>query len=133
VKGDVVRIIDYKTGRDENAFTSIASLFEREDDKRNKAVFQAMLYAWVYARIKAEPNQKIRPGLINRKEIFKKEFQYGLVMNKQLLDDVTPLLPEFEQHLLGLLNELFDPNQHFDQTENINICAYCSFKEICSR
>jgi hypothetical protein len=132
-KGDVIRIIDYKTGRDENSFTSIAALFDRDDDKRNKAVFQAMLYAWVYARNNSESNQKLQPGLINRKEIFKKEFQYGLSMNKVLLDDVSQQLPEFEEHLLGLLNELFDANQSFDQTVNVKMCSYCSYKEICGR
>jgi CRISPR/Cas system-associated exonuclease Cas4 (RecB family) len=132
-KDDVIRIIDYKTGRDENSFTSVAALFDRDDDKRNKAVFQAMLYAWVYARNNSESNQKLQPGLINRKEIFKNEFQYGLSMNKALLYDVSHLLPEFEEHLLGLLNELFDANQSFDQTENVKRCSYCSYKEICSR
>jgi PD-(D/E)XK nuclease superfamily len=110
-KGEVVRIIDYKTGKDENSFSSVAALFARDNDKRNKAVFQAMLYAWLYAKIKGEPTQLLQPGLINRKEIFNEQFQYGLVMDKQVLEDVSHLLPEFEEQLLALLRELFNPQK----------------------
>jgi hypothetical protein len=132
-KGEVVRIIDYKTGKDENSFSSVAALFVRDNEKRNKAVFQAMLYAWLYARIKVDPIQKLQPGLINRKEIFNEQFQYGLVMEKQVLDDVSHLLPEFEERLLELLTELFNPTQPFDQTINVKMCEYCSYKGICNR
>jgi ATP-dependent helicase/DNAse subunit B len=132
-KEGTVRIIDYKTGRDENSFASIASLFDRQDDKRNKAAFQAMLYAWVYSKKSTVPYQLLRPRLINRKEIFKKDFEYGLSMGKELLQDVSPLLPEFEEHLIKLLTELFDPAQPFDQTEKVKTCAYCAYRDICHR
>ncbi|WP_333819135.1 PD-(D/E)XK nuclease family protein [Ohtaekwangia sp.] len=133
-KENTVRIVDYKTGKDENKFEDIASLFKR-DLKRNKAAFQAMLYAWVYAqRNSGELNRiKIQPGLINRKEIFKDDFEYGLYLGKHRLDDVTALLPEFEQHLHTLLHELFNPTQPFDQTEDLKVCAYCDYREICAR
>jgi hypothetical protein len=132
-KEGAVRIIDYKTGRDENSFRSIASLFDRDDDKRNKAAFQAMFYAWVYSKESAAPYQRLQPGLLNRKEIFKKDFEYGLAMGRELLHDVTPLLPEFETHLIKLLTELFDPAQPLDQTTELKNCAYCAYKEICNR
>lgn len=132
-KENVVRIIDYKTGKDENKFSSIESLFNREDKKRNKAAFQALFYAWVYARRKKEEGLQLQPGLINRKEIFKEKFEYGLVMDKHPLKDVTPFLPEFENHLVQLLTELFDPRQPFDQTTDEKKCGYCPYKEICGR
>jgi hypothetical protein len=132
VKDNIVRIIDYKTGGDENSFKSIASLFDRTK-KRNKAAFQAILYGWVYAKQDELLYQKLQPGLINRKEIFKDDYKYGLMMDKELLYDVAPLLPEFEQHLIQLLTELFDPEQPFDQTDRTENCEYCSFKGICNR
>jgi hypothetical protein len=132
-KEGTVRVIDYKTGRDENSFSNIASLFDRDDSKRNKAAFQAMFYAWVYARKTTTPDQKLQPGLINRKEIFKKDFEYGLSMGDKLLQDVTFLLPEFEENLMKLLEELFNPQQPFDQTKEVKNCVYCEYKEICGR
>jgi CRISPR/Cas system-associated exonuclease Cas4 (RecB family) len=50
-----------------------------------------------------------------------------------LVRDVRPLLPEFEDHFVKLLTEIFDKQTPFDQTENLKTCEYCSFKEICSR
>ena len=46
-KDKILRVIDYKTGKDQLDFDSIASLFSREG-KRNKAAFQTMLYALLY-------------------------------------------------------------------------------------
>lgn len=132
-KENVVRIIDYKTGKDENSFKTITSLFDRDDVKRNKAAFQALFYSWVYDRVKSDSSLILQPGLINRKEIFDDKFEYGLSQNGQVIQDVKYLLPEFESNLVQLLTELFDPQQPFDQTTKIKTCEYCSYKEICGR
>ncbi len=137
-KENTIRILDYKTGGDLNVFTSIESLFDRNLEKRNKAAFQAMLYAFVYVKRNQNSSTptfktKIQPGLINRKDIFKNDFEYGLYLNKERLEDVTTLLPEFETHLQTLLQELFNPDQPFDQTTVLKTCSYCSYKEICGR
>ncbi len=137
-KDDTIRILDYKTGGDLNVFKNVESLFERDDDKRNKAAFQALLYALVYDKrnpelFTASSNTKLQPGLINRKDIFKSDFEYGLYLNKERLEDVTNLIPEFEMHLNMLLQELFNPDQPFDQTPVLKTCLYCSYKEICGR
>ncbi len=132
-KENVVRIIDYKTGKDENSYRTIISLFDRDDDKRNKAAFQAFFYSWIYDRVKGTPNLKLQPGLINRKEIFNDKFEYGLSQNGEVIQDVKYLLPEFENNLVQLLNELFDPQQPFDQTTRVKTCEYCSYKEICGK
>jgi CRISPR/Cas system-associated exonuclease Cas4 (RecB family) len=50
-----------------------------------------------------------------------------------LLTDVTALLPEFEEQLIKLLNEVYDIKAAFTQTENAATCEYCSFKDICGR
>lgn len=131
-KDDVLRIIDYKTGRDELDFASVASLFEREG-KRNKAAFQTMLYALlVQKNFKALPG-RLLPGLLNRKNLFDDNFTFGLRKDKEILNDVGPLLPEFEEHLKKLLDDLYDPNTVFDQTTEEMNCSYCPYKAICYR
>jgi CRISPR/Cas system-associated exonuclease Cas4 (RecB family) len=131
-KDDVLRIIDYKTGRDELDFASVASLFEREG-KRNKAAFQTMLYALlVQKNFKALPG-RLLPGLLNRKNLFDDNFTFGLRKDKEILNDIGPLLPEFEEHLKKLLDDLYDPNTVFDQTTEELNCSYCPYKAICYR
>lgn len=131
-KGNEVRVIDYKTGKDELDFKNIPSLFAR-DGKRNKAAFQTMLYALLYKSNNAVVDLKIVPGLINRKNIFEEKFKFGLTIDKEKIADATLLFPEFEDHLHQLLEEIFDPNGIFDQTENKKTCQFCPFTGICYR
>lgn len=129
-KGNLVRVIDYKTGRDKLDFDSVASLFSR-DGKRNKAAFQTLLYALLYKANSAKTSSKIVPGLINRMNLFDKDFKFGLKVGKNFVEDVEPLLHDFDHHLKTLLEELYDPNVPFDQTTDLELCRYCAYQRIC--
>jgi CRISPR/Cas system-associated exonuclease Cas4 (RecB family) len=131
-KGDLVRVIDYKTGKDRLDFESIASLFSR-DGKRNKAAFQTLLYALLYKTNASQATYRIIPGLINRMNLFDEDFRFGLKMGKNFVEDVDPLLPEFEQQLKGLLEELYNPSIPFDQTTDLEQCKFCPYQRICYR
>jgi PD-(D/E)XK nuclease superfamily len=133
-KDGLLRIIDYKTGKDKLDFESIVSLFAR-DGKRNKAAFQTMLYALLY-KTNMNPaiiNTRVLPGLINRINLFEDSFEFGLKMNRAVVNDVKFLLPEFEENLRILLEELFSPETVFDQTTVIETCRICPYKNICYR
>ena len=129
-KGDTVRVLDYKTGRDEKKINSIASLFDRDDKRRNKAAMQAMLYAFLYEP-RAIPDEKITPGLVNAKELFAEHFDPRLILGKHPIDDYRPYAAEFTQALTGLLAELYDPAMPFTQTEDLKKCDYCPFVRLC--
>ena len=131
-KNDVVRVIDYKTGRDKLDFDNIPSLFSRES-RRNKAAFQTMLYALLYKANHKSNGFKIVPGLINRMNLFDRNFQFGLKVEKRYIDDIDEFIPEFEGHLKQLLEELFDPNVAFDQTTDPETCKFCPYQNICYR
>lgn len=137
VKDELIRIIDYKTGKDDLNFSSVSLLFEREGKKQNKAAFQTLFYALLYKHNLPEGWKhgafRIMPVLINRMNLFDEDFEYGLRMNKEILRDATAILPEFETLLKALLNELFDPAVPFTQTNRQESCQYCPYKSICSR
>jgi hypothetical protein len=130
-KGNSVRVIDYKTGRDKLEFDNIESLFSREES-RNKAAFQILLYALLYHE-NHPGGVKIKPGLINRLNLFEEEFRFGLVMNKVQLDDAVPLLGVLKDQLKTLLEELFNPEETFKQTKNVDNCRFCAYQRICYR
>lgn len=46
---DAIRIIDYKSGSGTTTFSSIESLFNKEEKDRAKAVMQVFMYCWMYA------------------------------------------------------------------------------------
>ncbi|HEX8037858.1 MAG TPA: PD-(D/E)XK nuclease family protein, partial [Chryseosolibacter sp.] len=143
-KDDRLRIIDYKTGKDELEFQSISSLFSR-DGKRNKAAFQTLLYALMYVKSgrrngtqgathsKDSPARKVVPGLINRMNLFDDDFEFGLKVDRTPVDDVRSMFPEFEENLKALFEELYDPKQVFDQTTNTENCKLCPYRQICYR
>lgn len=135
-KGEAVRVIDYKTGKDELGVESIESLFDREG-KRNKAAFQTMLYAYLYAKEADDSRGRMVPGLMNRKNLFEASFVFGHPLgrgrDKQLIEDARLHFPEFENHLRAILTELYNPDVPFDQTSNLKSCLFCSYKGICRR
>jgi hypothetical protein len=136
-KGQLVRVIDYKTGKDKLNFDSVKSLFGR-DSSRNKAAFQTLLYALLYKRYLLQSHGlsneiKIIPGLINRMNLFEDGFSFGLRVGKEQITNVDTLLPDFEQELKILFEELYDPNVPFHQTKDIEHCKLCAYTQICYR
>jgi hypothetical protein len=134
-KDNQVRVIDYKTGKDKLNFESVASLFMR-DSKRNKAAFQTLMYALLYKNnflSKTDNNTQLVPGLINRMNLFDEDFTFGLKVGRDQITDVTSILPEFEAHLKALFEDLFNPDQQFDQTTDLENCKFCPYTAICYR
>jgi hypothetical protein len=138
-KADLVRIIDYKTGKDKLNFESVASLFVR-DGNRNKAAFQTVLYALLYKQnflqggfATQQPTSRLVPGLINRMNLFDDGFSFGLKMGKDLVMDADLLFPEFEARLKELFEEMFNPDVSFDQTTMLENCKVCPYRQLCYR
>lgn len=132
-KGDVVRVIDYKTGKDELKFSDVPSLFNRGMN-RNKAAFQTFLYTLLYKKnVVRYSNVKLVPGLMNRVNLFSDDFVFGLQHASGSLQDATPLLGEFEEHVKQLLSEIYDPAVPFDQTDDHDVCRFCAYSQLCYR
>lgn len=134
-KNALVRIIDYKTGKDELIVEGVPSLFAR-DAKRNKAAFQTMLYAYLFWKKNKVLGAQVLPGLMNRRNLFEAGFSFGHPIKGQgkskLAEDPNHFV-EFEKLLQATLIELFDPDRPFDQTSNLKNCQYCPYKSICRR
>jgi len=136
-----IRVIDYKTGSDDKRFVDVASLFDRDNKKRNKAALQTLLYGLLYARNQwGKEDQPITSGLYNVKEMFSDRFSELLHMQAsegkskyQPVEDIRSLLPVVEELLQATLQELFDPAVPFDQTDNLDICRTCPYAGICHR
>lgn len=138
LKNNTVRIIDYKTGKDNRKFTDIPSLFDRDDKSRNKAAMQTLLYSFLYFRNQPNDNYLIQPGLFNAREMFGGNFDPALrrsVAPKKFenVTDARLLFAEFQEELTQLLEELLHDLVPFDQTDDIMKCSYCPYKLICDR
>ena len=136
-KDGIIRVIDYKTGRDEKSFNDVDSLFDRENEKRNKAVFQILLYGYLaYSSLSEWQDAPIQVSLFNIRDLFSDGFSPLIqIKDKKSTDilDIRPLLPEFIAHLKTLLEEMFNPEIAFSQTDDLKKCRYCAYVGICNR
>ncbi|MDN3203274.1 PD-(D/E)XK nuclease family protein [Algoriphagus sediminis] len=132
-KDGVIRLIDYKTGKDKKKVTSIESLFDRDDKNRNKAAMQTLLYSRFFKAENPGNPLKVKPAIFNVREIYNPDFNPFLMMEKAEIEDFSSVAEEFEVGLHALISEIFDKNQEFNQTEDEEKCEYCPYKEICGR
>lgn len=132
--GDTLRIVDYKTGGTPRTPEDIAQLFTPADG-RPGYIFQTFLYAAILCRTQS---RKVAPALlyIHRaaQDTYSPVIEMGParqpkvpVTNFALYED------EFRHRLQSLLQEIFDPNEPFVQTEQTRQCEYCDFRRLCRR
>lgn len=123
-------IIDYKTGQVDGWELNVKDWESfHENTKLNKA-FQLLLYAYMY---KAKYEGSISSGIITFRDLVS-----GIKMVKMDRREAADVLSNedmstFESSLRLLLTQLYDPKVPFTQTEDIAVCSYCSFKDICNR
>ena len=131
-KGNTLRVVDYKTGKDELNFSSIEELFTPAPS-RNKAAFQTLLYAMLFLENeKVRKDMQVIPGLYNRKTLFDDEFNFGLTVDREPVRDVTGMIDEFKERLGGLMKDIFT-GKDFKQTQDLENCRLCEFSSICKR
>ncbi len=138
-RGEGMHILDYKTGRVENAITSVARLFERDTWPANgkyRAVLQTFIYSWIYSR-KTEYHV-IRPGLVVAGKIFGENYTPDIIFKEgrevgRPLSNFREIGDEFGEHFVSLLTGLFSPDVPFIQTDDEKRCVWCPYAAICHR
>lgn len=133
-KDGILRIVDYKTGGDADTPPNVESLFV-PDKKRSNYVFQTFLYAAIMCR---QQPLKVAPSLlyIHRAatETYSPVIQMGEARkSKEPVEDFSIYEKEFRERLQILLEEIFNPDIVFTQTEMMEKCTYCDFRALCKR
>lgn len=128
--GGTVRFVDYKTGSDQLSAPSVESLFDTNQDKRAKAIFQLLLYCHIYNTLEKK-DIAIRPVVYKMLDIALR----GVVPLKigEPIDDYHSVADEFLAHLRDKIEEMFDPDIPFVQAEKPKNCTFCQFKAMCGR
>ncbi len=128
--GETTRLIDYKTGKTELSFKSVESLFDRNEKKRPNAIMQVMMYGLFY--LMEHPRVQVAPHIYSLRNIYG-YFTSNITFGQHPVEDISIFMDEFTEQFNDLLSEIFNPNIPFSQTEKIESCKYCGFKDICER
>lgn len=133
-KNGSIRIFDYKTGNDALEAPSIEELFHVESGKkRAKAVFQVFFYSLAYSI--EHPTEIIQPQIILLQNIFKSDVNttISLKENSEFIKDFATVKEPFQKALTSLLEEIFNMDVPFQQTNDVKHCSYCPFTDVCKR
>lgn len=134
----VLRIVDYKTGSGKLEFESVEGLFDKEAKDRPKAVMQVFLYAWMYQQLPEYTGMPIQPTIYYLRTLFKRSFDPVVEQKKgrgkaDKVNSFQDFVADFEDKLRQCLDEIFNLDIPFTQTETGKACAYCSFRGLCGK
>ena len=133
-KEGTLRIVDYKTGGNADMPTCVKALFIPGKERSNY-VFQTFLYAAIMSRKREE---KIAPSLLYIHRAASDEYSPVICLKEPRkpevpVDDFSLYEKEFREELHQLLEEIFNKEVPFVQTEIKEKCAYCDFKALCKK
>lgn len=135
IRNGNLHIVDYKTGIAKNSFSDVAKLFDPKESAKNRDAFQILCYVFLYGSPDLETNLPI-PLLfylytaLRGKEAGMISYDKQKIDNQEILKD---LRESFLSHLNLLLEELFNFNVSFKQTNLIDNCKMCPYTSICQR
>ena len=138
LKGDILRIVDYKTGhaQDKHKFKDIDSLFLTDKKSRGGGyVFQLFYYASIIAHQHPE-QERILPVLNFVTKAASDNYDPCIIeVNKssQKVEDYRSYDKDFSEHLISLITEIFSQDIPFSQSENPQSCTYCPFSVLCRK
>lgn len=144
--GEIIRVIDYKTGRVNNSDLLIPVRHQDESEmeylkKIPEKALQLLIYKYLYLRT----NRDISPDQVTAaihalRNIHNVEFNITQAtakkdetnINADFLSEAT-FMADMETLLSALVVEMLDPETPFTQTVDDKQCRNCDFKEICKR
>lgn len=136
LKDGILRIVDYKTGKDKGTPASVDDLFPpTEIKKRKKEAFQIMYYAYIMSMQPQFSRYRLAPTLLYTRTSSKhtKDNIYYKIGHDTLTDFNTQCARDFEESLKKVISELFNPDITFAPTYDKEACRNCDFKTLCGR
>ncbi len=129
-----IRIVDYKTGGEPRPVENIESLFI-PSESRSGYIFQTFLYAAIMTKKQSVP---VAPALLYIHKAASSTYSPVITIGdpykpKVEVTDFREYNEEFRKHLQKVLQEIYNPEEPFRQTEFDSQCGYCDFKTLCRR
>lgn len=131
-KGDVIRVIDYKSGQPQVKVKELKELIDSGHSKRPKEMLQALIYAYLQVG-RSKKSNSIMPGLYAVRHLSNGVLTPNLFLGGEQLINQSQYYDAIELMIKEVLEDLFNPEVDFKPTDNLKNCEYCSFNLLCQR
>ena len=102
----------------------------REGSKKREA-FQLSTYAYLFLRNYPDVNE-VSPGIYFLRNLSEGMHYLETGPTRATTLDLQSLL-DYESEMVALIDEIFNPEVPFVQTEDMDRCRFCAYKVLCSR
>ena len=137
-----VRIVDYKTGKDQTSFIyndrdGLSALFESNRDKRCKAVLQLFLYSYAYLT-EFSGVDRVMPVIYKLSSMKESGVTWKANKNSSPSQCVfsmgAPMAQEFVANMAAVVKSLYDDGfGQVPENPKSHCCNYCRFIDFCRR
>ncbi len=125
----VLRIVDYKTGGRPQSGKCMEQLTTPHKDRPNY-IFQTFLYAMVMC---GETQSPVMPALFFVNKSSQEDYTPAIRFGTGDVYDFHAWTHDFEQLLRATLEELFNPDLPFVQTDITETCQKCDYRRLCGK
>ena len=125
-----IRVIDYKTGKVNPYDVKIGIKNDKITSMAEKSI-QLLMYKYLYLHNHPEVKPElIQPGIVGFQKL--SHGLYNLEIN-ELHDLSASFEATCDKYFNEFLEEIFNKDIPFTQTEEVKNCSFCDFKSICKR
>jgi len=134
-EGDILRIIDYKTGKVEETEVAFTEYDELTSNHKKAKAFQLLMYAYLY--LKMNPQYigfDVIAGNFSFKNLKSRLIKVSKKIGarqKEVISIDANVMVEVEQQLEFILSQI--KNDDFSQVADVKACEWCDYKSICQR
>jgi ATP-dependent helicase/nuclease subunit B len=133
--GEEWRIIDYKSGSVTPSSLKFSDWDELSQNYELAKSLQLYTYAYLFRKGRSERSVRIRAGIISLRKLNEGFMQVPSLSSPEKNDTLIREedLDAFGTILKKILEEVYDFNLPFRQTEDVKRCEYCDFVSLCDR
>lgn len=134
-----LRVVDYKTGNHvAKELNTIGEIFDSKNiiDKKSDYTLQALLYSILETTNDEEHNphhNPVSPALLFIQHAYAEDYSPMLSLDGQRITDANYYAQDFFDQLTEIMESLFDKSIPFTHTNNVKMCEYCPYKQLCGR
>lgn len=120
----VKRIVDYKTGMPKDKALKIKNIESLFDGEHAEAL-QLFFYAYLYSL-------QAKPAVLEAEIVYFRKLNADYLLSIEDNTQITkPMLELFEKLLQQTLSDMLNPEDPFEQTQNVDNCRYCAYQSLC--